>query len=348
MEHLEFLERLDVWMRERGFFPFRNTDGQFFRGLYWRAENPVFYVIAIGDGGRDDPRRWQEVFTAAAEAVQEQAEEMHCTRKVCLCLLTDTAYCQETADFVAAREISFDDPIQYIWWYFPLDQRRLYTGKDQPKKMLGLEKMLIAAAGGEGPVPMTPAAQEMTRPVVTWTIFAICALILAGMYLTGRKEEWIYAFGSGWEGVVEQRQYYRMVTSMFLHDGPLHLAANSIYLFYFGVPVERLLGRGRFVLLFLLSGLCGNLLSLFCGGWLGVGASGAIFGLLGTALLWTKERGAQATGMNYATMLLLALTALGMGWLDTGVDNYAHLGGFLCGMALFLLFRRKERKKTAH
>lgn len=347
MEHLDFLEQLDVWMRERGFFPFRDEEGHFFRGLYWRAENPVFYVIAIGDGGRDDPQRWQEAFTAAAEAVQGQAEELRCTRKVCLCLLTERTYRQETADFVAAREISFDDPIQYIWWYFPLDQCRIFTGKDQPRKLLGLEKMLSAAAQKEEPGSMPAAAREDARPVVTWAIFVLCALILAGMYLTGNRENWIFAFGSGWEGVVEQGQYYRLLTSMFLHDGLLHLAANSIYLFYFGVPVERLLGRARFVLLFLLSGLCGNLLSLFCGGWLGVGASGAIFGLMGMALLWTKERGAQATGMNYATMLLLALTALGMGWLDTGVDNYAHLGGFLCGMVFFLLFRRKERKKTA-
>lgn len=347
MEHLEFLERLDVWMRERGFFPFRDEKGYFLRGLYWRAENPVFYVIAIGDGERDDPQRWQEVFTAAAEAVQDQAEELHCTRKVCLCLLTETTYRQQTADFVEAKEISFEESIQYIWWYFPLDQRRIYTGKDQPRKLLGLEKILLAAAGRENPVSMTPAAHENTRPVMTWAIFALCALILAGMYLTGNRENWIFAFGSGWDGVVEQGQYYRLLTSMFLHDGLLHLAANSIYLFYFGVHMERLLGRSRFLLLFLLSGLCGNVVSLFCGGCLGVGASGAIFGLLGAALLWTKERGAQATGMNYATMLLLALTALGMGWLDTGVDNYAHLGGFLCGMVFFLLFRRKERKKTA-
>ncbi|MBR3993494.1 MAG: rhomboid family intramembrane serine protease, partial [Anaerotignum sp.] len=73
-----------------------------------------------------------------------------------------------------------------------------------------------------------------------------------------------------------------------------------------------------------------------------VGASGAIYGLLGAMLLLTKKRGAAYTGMNYSTMLLLAFTAICFGFLEEGVDNFAHIGGFLGGILCFGLFMRKK------
>lgn len=347
MEHLEFLRKTGQWMIQQGFFSVVDQDQHPVDGLFWRVENPVFYLIFLLDGSRKGPAEWEEAIAGLAERMLENKEEMHCTRMVCLCIFTEEAYRKETMAFIREKQLSFDGPVQYIWWYFPLDRGQVLTGKDQPEKLLGLEKLLTAAAQGQAPQPAMAPAAEGEKPWATIIVFGLCALILAGMYLSGEKDRWIWAFGSGWEGVVEQGQYYRLLTSIFLHDGILHLAANGIYLFYFGVPMERLLGRGRFLALFLLSGLCGSLLSLFCSGWLGVGASGAVFGLIGGALLWTKREGARATGMNYATMLLLALTALGMGWLDTGVDNYAHLGGFLAGMVIFRFFRRKSVEKTA-
>ena len=131
---------------------------------------------------------------------------------------------------------------------------------------------------------------------------------------------------------------------MLLHAGLLHLASNSIYLYYFGVRAERLLGTGKFLVLYLVSGLCGGVFSVLFSGNAGVsiGASGAIYGLLGAMLLLTKKRGARYTGMNYSTMLLLAATAIGFGFLQEGVDNFAHIGGFLGGIAVFSLLLRKK------
>ena len=130
---------------------------------------------------------------------------------------------------------------------------------------------------------------------------------------------------------------------MFLHAGILHLVSNGVYLYYFGVRAERLLGTGRFLVLYLVSGLCGGLLSVaLSSGGISIGASGAIYGLLGAMLLLTKKHGSRYTGMNYATMLLLAATAICFGFLEPGVDNMAHIGGLLGGMAVFALLLRKK------
>lgn len=147
-------------------------------------------------------------------------------------------------------------------------------------------------------------------------IFVICAALLAWCMLSGQREEILSAYGLSREGILAG-EYYRFFTCMFLHAGLLHLASNSIYLYYFGVRAERLLGTGKFLVLYLVSGLCGGVFSVLFSGNAGVsiGASGAIYGLLGAMLLLTKKRGARYTGMNYSTMLLLAATAIGFGFL---------------------------------
>ena len=76
-----------------------------------------------------------------------------------------------------------------------------------------------------------------------------------------------------------------------------------------------------------------------------IGASGAIYGLLGAMLLLTRKRGSRYTGMSYSTMLLLAATAICLGFFEPNVDNLGHIGGFLGGMAMFWLLLREKRGK---
>ena len=78
--------------------------------------------------------------------------------------------------------------------------------------------------------------------------FVICAALLAWCMLSGQREEILSAYGLSREGILAG-EYYRFFTCMFLHAGLLHLASNSIYLYYFGVRAERLLGTGKVLVL---------------------------------------------------------------------------------------------------
>ena len=160
-----------------------------------------------------------------------------------------------------------------------------------------MEKLLRAAAAGREPeVLVLRDTKEQKTPVATAVIFVICAALLAWCMLSGQREEILSAYGLSREGILAG-EYYRFFTCMFLHAGLLHLASNSIYLYYFGVRAERLLGTGKFLVLYLVSGLCGGVFSVLFSGNAGVsiGASGAIYGLLGAMLLLTKKRGARYT-----------------------------------------------------
>lgn len=339
---MEFWENLRMWLENSGFRAVRNKEN-----WYWRAENPVLYLLCLLDAGDEGWKEDHKTFADFGRRMEERLEEFHCTRVVALSVLVDKEGENPPVDIVETGDIpsfsGYDEKFYRVFWQFSEKTGKVTAGKNQPDKLLGIEKLLAAAAKGkESQVLLLRDTGEEKKPVATAVIFAVCAVLLLVTMLSPHGEEILTQFGLSRWGI-EAGQYYRFFTCMFLHAGILHLASNGVYLYYFGVRAERLLGTGKFLVLYLVSGLCGGLLSVaFSGGGISIGASGAIYGLLGAMLLLTKKHGSRYTGMNYATMLLLAATAICFGFLEPGVDNMAHIGGLLGGMAVFALLLRKK------
>jgi rhomboid protease GluP len=134
--------------------------------------------------------------------------------------------------------------------------------------------------------------------------------------------------------LVAQGEAWRLLFSMFLHSGIVHLGFNMLSLYYLGAFVEQAFGRGRFLALYLLSGISGGLAYLYFGGFNvpAVGASGAIFGLLGGVLGYALRRGT-FSWQNPLIRQLLILLALNLylGFSIANVSNTAHLGGLAGG-----------------
>jgi rhomboid protease GluP len=136
--------------------------------------------------------------------------------------------------------------------------------------------------------------------------------------------------------LVAQGEWWRLLSSMFLHSGAVHLGLNMLSLYFLGSFVEAAFGRGRFLALYLLSGLSGGLAYLYFGGFNvpAVGASGAIFGLLGGVLGYALRRGT-FSWQNPLIRQLLILLALNLyiGFSVPNISNTAHLGGLAGGFA---------------
>ena len=145
--------------------------------------------------------------------------------------------------------------------------------------------------------------------------------------------------------VIHLKQWYRLFSSMFLHAGIDHLISNMMIL-------ERRLGHVKYFILYLISGLGGSFLSLWYGNYVGdyftqsLGASGAIFGMVG-ALLWLliRNRGHLET-MSIPKILFLIGYSAYYGLISTNVDNMAHLGGLITGFFLCVLLYRKKSAKS--
>ena len=129
---------------------------------------------------------------------------------------------------------------------------------------------------------------------------------------------------------------WRLVSSIFLHSGFVHLALNMLSLYFLGSFVEGAFGRGRFLALYLLSGLSGGIAYLYFGAFNGaaVGASGAIFGLLGGVLGYSMRRGTFSWQNPLIRQLLILLAInLYIGFSVPNISNTAHLGGLVGGLA---------------
>jgi rhomboid protease GluP len=151
--------------------------------------------------------------------------------------------------------------------------------------------------------------------------------------------------------LVAEGQAWRLISSVFLHSGFVHLALNMLSLYFLGSFVENAFGRGRFLALYLLSGLSGGIAYLFFGGFdtPAVGASGAIFGLLGGILGYALRRGA-FTWQNPVIRQLLILLAINLyiGLSIENVSNTAHMGGLAGGLVFgFLVAPTVHSRKAA-
>lgn len=336
---MAFWETIDAQMRNKGFRPVNNKPN-----WYWRTENPVLYLVCMLDGREEGWKEENMTFAGFSQSMEKRLEEFLCTRLVALSVLVDKEGGISTVDTVDNLH-TYEEKAHRVFWHFSTETATVTACKGQPDKLIGIEKLLVAAALGKEPeVLVLRDTKEQKKPVATAVIFVICLALLLVTTFSPYGDDIIMAYGLSVHGIANG-EYYRFLTSMFLHSGIMHLASNAVYLYYFGVRSEKLLGTGRFLLLYLTAGVCGGLLSVFLGDGYGIsiGASGAIYGLLGAMLLLTKKRGSRYTGMNYSTMLLLAATAICMGFFETNVDNLGHIGGFLGGMSVFGLFLRQNR-----
>jgi len=337
---MAFWETIDAQLRNTGYRPVNHKPN-----WYWRAENPVLYLVCLLDGKKETWREENMTFSGFSASMEKRLEEFFCTRLVALSVLVDKEGDKWAVDTVERVDniLTYEEKIHRVFWHFSTETARVEAAKGQPDKLIGMEKLLAAAAQGKSPeVLVLRDTKEQKKPAATAVIFAVCAVLLLVTEIFPYGTDIIMRYGLSADGIA-RGEYERFLTSMFLHSGIMHLASNAVYLYYFGVRSEKLLGTGRFLLLYLVSGLCGGLLSIFLGDGYGVsiGASGAIYGILGAMLLLTKKRGSRYTGMSYSTMLLLAATAICLGFFEPNVDNLGHIGGFLGGMAMFCLLLRK-------
>jgi len=189
-------------------------------------------------------------------------------------------------------------------------------------------------------------AQE--RPVVTMVLLGVNTLmLLAAALVTGSafglldpSARVLCRLGAlNAAAIAESGQWWRLLTVMVLHGGLLHWAFNSWALWAFGPTLEGLLGRARFLALYVGAGLVGAGASFaFNQTTLGVGASGAIFGLLGALVAYFFRRRNAGGSMMLRNLLLVLLLNLFIASRNPSIDNLAHIGGFLAGLAAMGLY----------
>ena len=150
--------------------------------------------------------------------------------------------------------------------------------------------------------------------------------------------------------IVEKGEYYRLFTCMFLHFGIEHLFYNMLVLIFLGDALEHAVGPLRYLMIYLGGGILANIVS--CALELGsmdyavsAGASGAIFAVIGALIYVVLVNRGSVEEFTGSRLILMAVLTLLEGFTSTGVDNAAHLGGFISGLLLAILLYRSPHRK---
>jgi len=217
-------------------------------------------------------------------------------------------------------------------------------------------------------IPLRDDIRSATRPWVTYFFIASCSLIFVYQLFSQFADRAtgnyiILNFGMIPRDIVAGRRLWTLVTSMFLHGGFFHVIGNMLYLWIFGDNVEDALGRVPYVLMYLGAGLFGSLCHIFISPASAIptiGASGAISGVMGAYfILYPRARVLTLVPIFFFIRFiqLPAYFLLGF-WIllqilygctsspaGGGVAYFAHIGGFVVGILVGLLFRQRRRAR---
>ncbi len=176
-------------------------------------------------------------------------------------------------------------------------------------------------------------------PIMTYILIGLNIFIFLSMYLFGKGStdvETLLNFGATNPGLIKAGEYYRLITSAFLHIGFWHLLFNMYSLYVIGTQLESFFGKIKFLVIYLGSAILGNLMSLLFLGdnVVSAGASGAIFGLLGALIYFGYHYRVYLGTVVKSQIIPLIILNLGLGFFINGIDNSAHIGGLIGGILL--------------
>ncbi len=183
-------------------------------------------------------------------------------------------------------------------------------------------------------------------PMATYVIMAICVLVAfgSGSLLGGNNGSPVFRDGALFGPAIDVAgQYWRLVTSGFLHAGIIHLAFNMYILYYLGSMLEPALGKVRFLGLYFASLLGGSFGALLLSPLANtVGASGAVFGLMGAAFVMQRARGMDPMQSGIGPLILLNV---GISFVLPGISIGGHLGGLVAGALAALAIEEVAKRR---
>lgn len=189
------------------------------------------------------------------------------------------------------------------------------------------------------PAEPAPVRVQMAIPLhkPQWSYIILGTIVLVSLLVEVLGLEALFVYGAKINEAIAAGEWWRLLTATFLHAGVLHLFFNVYALFQLGPETERLFNRDRFLVIYFLSGLYASLASYAFTLAPSVGASGAVFGLVGALIAYMRQY-RQFFGRSGQQYLLNMLVIVGinfvLGFVQPGIDNWAHFGGLAAGFII--------------
>ncbi len=307
----------------------------------------------------DNSFDYRDVYIRLKETFYQFAGGINCTNAYYVGLFVGSDEDAELRDFCTNDIEDYTLKLNEIRWIVDVEKKKIFVMGSQPDKLLDLNE-LIDSALAETDDSYSPNVEMRTlmqneidkrrESIKSGNILCTAALILINVvllaltYLTGGigTENMVRMGALSTELLFNHHQYYRLFTAMFLHFGVIHLASNMLFLYVFGSVIERYYGKVKFLLIYLGAGLAGNIVYALLSDGVAAGASGAVFGLVGAMLSFSRIIKRSVEGKDTYFMILFAIISICGGMFMEGVANSAHIGGFVFGLiAGHLMYKKK-------
>ena len=309
--------------------------------------SPVVYFVNVINADFYLAGNFERQSKEMYKDLEENIKKMYCSSAVSLNLLVTDVLCSENKAFCDEKEVLTGEKIANVWWTADLKNNLLYTGKKQPSKLMGIEKIIDDTFFGKENVNTTDinkiskdAYKKSILPVksrdmlLTYALIFFNAFIFAFTYFSGNIDNFLIDFSCNGEKIWAEGEWYRLITPMFFHVDWSHIIFNAFSIYIFGSRMEMFAGKLNTIAVYIISGIGGCLISSVFGNGFSVGASGAICGLMGAVLIISAVEKKDVGGLSYFTMVIYSILVLAMGLLGSGVDNYGHIGGFVTGAVI--------------
>lgn len=309
-------------------------------GVFIRETERQIYIVTIGKAGAG---LQAEIY----EKLQKQVEFLAVTR-----------YQKpvSTLHLLVTEDGMFDDHVMSMvdsltnLWLIAGDTGRIYIFENQLQNFDGLYEYL---SDGLRDAEKTGKKASFTITPVNMVIVGLNILVFLGIIILNKGYFAVYdteimlQMGAMSYDTVKAGGWYRLVTSLFLHFGLSHLINNMVLLIYVGCELESRIGSVRYLVLYLLSGIAGNVVSLVVTYLLtfvfpyysyeniyvvSAGASGAIFGVIGALFVVLLKNHTKTENLTPQRLLFLVIITIYCGLTSEGVDNAAHIGGLFGGI----------------
>lgn len=339
-------EQLEHFLTEEGYNKIPSNLPEF--TIYFQLENNYVNVFHIIDY-RNELYISEDQYIHIKKKICELFEERGVTNTHILSLII----CE---DYEKAKKLCKEDSL--CWLIDPIHEC-LIVYENQVSDFYGMRGKLeywlehIPAVTFEGPQPATFSRQRFKKlPFVTISLVAINIIIFLICTFTGSLLYNKGAFSAS--NMIFGKEYYRIFSCIFLHWDINHLVSNMLILYYLGEVVEKYFGHVKYTIIYFVSGIFGNLLSMsyeiYTNNYvMSVGASGAIFGVIGALLFLVLIHRGHFEQITLGRLMFMIFYSLYSGFVGTNINNAAHIGGFLSGVGtafiVWLLFSGKRIKR---
>ena len=308
--------------------------------VYGRTDGgDAVYVVVIGsnrDLGAEQLKRFND------KIVLDLSMNLHKKIKILNILMVPTGMFDDATKNIVGQ---LDNV-----WLFTEDYGKLYIFENQPADFDGLYEIIDK----QTLIGTEKSRRDLRKMFGVVTPFLVALNVI--VYMIGKFGDGVffdipleYSLAINVHAIAQNRQYYRLLTSVFTHFGFAHLFGNMVILTALGARVENIVGRVNYVVLYLIAGLvasgasyinCYNNMTYDYA----AGASGAIFGLLGILCVIAIFNKGRVKDLSLMNMIILFAMTVADGFLSEGIDNVAHISGFIAGVLAGVILMLTNQK----